>query len=538
MYKKHFGFKDKPFSLTPDPAYLYLSTSYSKALEHFSSLISGKQRFVVFTGAIGSGKTVLLRSLVKNASADIEFIQCNYAGDDRSQFLQVVLHALGAGEVDSAVADVEYLREELKKCLADRILKGGCLICVIDEAQNLGKAALDEAWRILAVEIDGRRPVRMLLAGLPKLQERVESLKKNNSADDGVVSYHLELLSEDEVSSYICYRLSVAGAQETSVFSEEGVRDIARVSEGTPRLINIICDSALLNAYFMEEESVTPPILKEVFQDLFYKSKLITTNETENGDTGSAGPQTLKQEDGGIVTKVYEREATTGPESEKYLPEKENLPAETAEESGVQLLDRVIDFADSLTGLGVSRNAAMGAFRDYVGADNPCEGAMDSESESLPLSLLLLENNARMRMHLENKFHEVGFNPLILMGMDDLFEALKSADPLEIQVLVADTGYFLKGGTNYDFEGQDELKRIRADYAHLPLLMTSVLPLTSVRANFMQIGIPFLIHKPDLAHMDLSRVRREFGKFFQELYGSVVGIHSMFNSFYRRISGV
>ncbi len=538
MYKKHFGFKDKPFSLTPDSAYLYLSASYNKALEHFSSLLSGQNKFVVFTGAIGSGKTVLLRSLVKNAPADIDFIQFNYAGDDRSQFLQVVLHALGAGEVDSAAADLDCLREELKKRLADRARDAGCLVCVVDEAQNLGQSALDEAWRMPAIEIDGRRPVRMLLAGLPKLQERIESLRKVDPADDGTVLYHLELLPEDDVAAYICHRISVAGVQGTSVFSEEGVKEIARVSGGTPRLINIICDSALLNAYFMEEESVTPMILKEVFQDLFYKSKLIT-NETEKAiKTDSADTQTLKQGDGGILTKVYEREATTYPETENSLPERPEAPAVTAEESGVQLLDRVIDFADSLTGLGVSRDAAMGAFRNYVGADNPSERAKESGSESLPLSLLLLENNARMRMHLENKFHEVGFNSLVLTGMDDLFETLKSADPLEVQVLVADAGYFLKDGRTYDFEGQEELKRIQADYAHLPLLMTSALPLTSVRTNLMQAGVPFLLHKPDLGRMDLSRVRHEFGKFFQELYGSVVGIHSMFNAFYRRISGV
>ncbi len=552
MYKKHFGLKDKPFNLTPDPAYLYLSGSCNNALEHFSSLISGKNRLVVFTGAIGSGKTVLLRSFVKKVSAETELIHFNYAGDDRSQFLQVALHAFGAGEVDSAAADLGCLRDEFKKLLAGKIREDGCLVCVIDEAQNLGKSALDEAWRMLDVEIDDRRPVRMLLAGLPKLQERVKSLKRKDSADNGIVSYHLELLSGNEVAEYIRHRLSVAGFQGASVFSDDGVKDIARVSEGTPRLINIICDSALLNAYFMEERSVTPEILKEVFQDLFYKSGLmdrsISSSSIELLSSGiksaknvvadPADLHALRQGDGGIVTKAYYREVTTGSDTETAEPERPDQVAGTSEKTGVQLLDRIIDFADSLTGLGVSRDAAMDAFRDYVGADKPGERSIELDSDDLPLSVLLLEKNARMKMHLENKFHEVGFNPIVLTSSGDLFEVLNSADPLEIQVLVADAGYFIEDGKNNNFEGWDELKRIRADYAYLPLLITSVMPLTTVRANFIQVGIPFLLHKPDLGRMDLSMVRREFGRFFQELYGSVIGIHSMFNAFYRRVSGV
>lgn len=556
MYKKHFEVKNKPFNPTPDPDYLYLSSSYNKALEYFSSLVSGKNRLVVFTGAIGSGKTVLLRSFVKAVPSDIEVIQLNYAGNDRVQFLHVVLHALGVEGIDSAATDVEGLRKGLKKCLTDKARGNGSLVFVIDEAQNLEELALDEVWRMLEIEINERHPVRILLAGLPKLQERVALLKKVDPADDEIVSYHLKLLPEGEVAAYIGYRLSVAGAKNTSVFSEEAVKEIARVSGGTPRLINIICDSALLNAYFVEEKFVTPAILKEVFQDLFYKSKLIGENFSSSSENllspspdkagknakGSTDQQALSQIDGGIVAKVYDREAITGPKIEKDFPEDQDLPseAEANEESSVQLLDRVINFADSLTGLGVSRDDAMGAFRDYVGVDKHVERAIEPEpgSKSLPLSILLLENNARMRIHLENKLHEVGLNPQVLTGMDELFEALKSADILEIQVLVADTGYFLKDARGNGFEGQNKLKRIRADYAHVPLLLTSALPITSVRANFMQAGIPFLLHKPDLSRMDISRVQREFSKFFQDLYGSVIGIHSMFNAFYRRVSGV
>ncbi len=554
MYKKHFEVKNKPFNPTPDPDYLYLSSSYNKALEYFSSLVSGKNRLVVFTGAIGSGKTVLLRSFVKAVPSDIEVIQLNYAGNDRVQFLHVVLHALGVEETDSVATDLEGLRKVLKQCLTDKARGNGCLVFVIDEAQNLEEFALDEVWRMLEIEINERHPVRILLAGLPKLQEQVALLKKVDPADDEIVSYHLKLLPEDEVAAYIGYRLSVAGAQNTSVFSEEAVKEIARVSGGTPRLINIICDSALLNAYFVEEKFVTPAILKEVFQDLFYKSKLIgedcssssenllspSPNKVGNNAKGSTYQQALSQIDGGIVAKVYDREAITGPKIEKDSPEDQELSSEANEESGVQLLDRVINFADSLTGLGVSRDDAMGAFRDYVGVDKPVERAIEPEpgSKSLPLSILLLENNARMRIHLENKLHEVGFNPQVLTGMDELFEALKFADILEIQVLVADTGYFLKDARGNGFEGQNKLKRIRTDYAHVPLLLTSALPITSVRANFMQAGIPLLLHKPDLSRMDISRVQREFSKFFQDLYGSVIGIHSMFNAFYRRVSGV
>ncbi len=555
MYKKHFEVKNKPFNPTPDPDYLYLSSSYNKALEHFSSLVSGKNRLVVFTGAIGSGKTVLLRSFVKAVPSDIEVIQFNYAGNDRIQFLHVVLHALGVEGIDLAAADVDGLRNGLKSSLNDKARGNGSLIFVIDEAQNLEEFALDEVWRMLEIEINERHPVRILLAGLPKLQERVALLKKVDPADNEIVSYHLELLPEDEVAAYIGYRLSVAGAKNTSVFSEEAVKEVARVSGGTPRLINIICDSALLNAYFVEEKFVTPAILKEVFQDLFYKSKLMGEDFNSSSENslpprsdkagknakGSTAQQALSQIDGGIVAKVYDREAITAPKIEKDFPEDQDLFSETNnEESGVQLLDRVINFADSLTGLGVSRDDAMGAFRDYVGADKPVEIAIEAEpgSKSLPLSILLFENNARMRIHLENKLHEVGFNPQVLTGMDELFNALNSAETLEIQVLVADTGYFLKDARGNDFEGQNKLKRIRADYAHVPLLLTSALPITSVRANFMQAGIPFLLHKPDLSHMDISRVQREFSKFFQDLYGSLIGIHSMFNAFYRRISGV
>jgi len=141
-----------------------------------------------------------------------------------------------------------------------------------------------------------------------------------------------------------------------------------------------------------------------------------------------------------------------------------------------------------------------------------------------------------MKMHLDNKFREMDLNPVVLKGVDELFDVLGMVSALSLPVVVGDVNFFVESVGRGPAETTGALSKLREEYAYVPVVITSVLPLTSLRKRLMEAGIPYLLHKPDLARIDLSQVRREFSSFFEELHSCLSGIQSQFAAFHERIS--
>ncbi len=154
---------------------------------------------------------------------------------------------------------------------------------------------------------------------------------------------------------------------------------------------------------------------------------------------------------------------------------------------------------------------------------------------SLPLTILILEKNARMKVHLENEFQRNGCNFLTIQRLEDLLDFLDRAMAGQLPVIVADTGFFFTKTGNEEPQGKTVLNSIQARYAYIPIIMTSTLPLTAIRTKLLKRGIPFLMKKPNLSGIDMSEIRAQFNLFFQTLQNSIANIHHQHSEFYQII---
>ncbi|GMT48367.1 MAG: hypothetical protein IEMM0007_1933 [bacterium] len=484
MYEKFYGFKDRPFNSVPDPGYLYLSSYHKDALAYLTSETEKNSSLIIFTGDIGAGKTVLLRTFLKSLGPEVNLVQIFYRGNDRVQFLQMILLEMG---IESGQNNIDVLRSDIKEHLADLYRKGRETFLIIDEAQDLDENALDEACLLSRLEVDGHHLVRVILAGLPKLQENIYSLGNLDLMDSITKPYYLKNLSEEDIPKYIHHRLGTAGCTDVTIFPENVLSEICHFSRGIPRLINMICDAVLLYGYFSEKKVVTMSLFKEVIADLF-----------SNG----GAEDSLQYESASVASGCVSADQDTG--------------------SGAEPED-VCSEETCLEGDGHSRTEELSV---------QCAGSR--AGGILPMTVFVLEKNIRMRVRLEDKCHEVGINSVMLSTLEEFFATLESSSDPGFNVLVADSSFFFAEGGGEDSAGKDALDRIQGDLAYMPLIVTSTLPLTVIRARLFQRGIPLFLHKPDLDRIDFSEVRTQLDGFFNELQLCLSNIHSQFGAIYRK----
>ncbi|HDH53231.1 MAG TPA: hypothetical protein ENH24_01955 [Nitrospirae bacterium] len=265
MYEKFYGLRERPFNLTSDTGYLYLGAYHKEALDFLSSGIRKNYNIIVLTGDIGSGKTVILRSFIKGVAPESEVIQVFYPADSCIQLLQMILLNLG---VKSIQGDLNGLREELKSRLKKMHSAKKSPLLVVDEAQNLDGDTIEETFRLSGLKYKGKRLLKVILTGLPKLQNTISSLHRIKFETDAI--YHLKSLPEEEIPKYIQYRLSTAGLSDPLIFTGEIIKVIGLFSGGTPRLINTVCDALLVQGYLANEKIITPSILKKALDHLPY----------------------------------------------------------------------------------------------------------------------------------------------------------------------------------------------------------------------------------------------------------------------------
>ncbi len=488
MYEKFYGLKDRPFNPVPDPGYLYLSSYHKDALAYLTTETEKNSNPIIFTGDIGTGKTVLLRTFLKAMGPEVNLAQIFYSGNDRVQLLQMILLEMG---IDSGQTNVDSLRSEVKEHLSNLLREGRETFLIIDEAQDLGEDALDEACRLSGLEVDGRHLVRVILAGLPGLRDNIYALSNLDCKNTIAEPYYLKNLPDEDIPEYIRHRLATAGCTDFTVFPEDVLREICHFSRGIPRLINMICDAILLYGYFADKQVVTMSLFKEVITDLFNHGSVEDSYQYETPAVAS-GRVSADQ-------ALGSGEEPVSPLSDIYSEEKD------------------------LEGDGKPRTEELSV--QNVGS---------RQERSLPMTVLVLEKNARMRVRLEDQYREAGINTVVFSTLEGLFETLESSSDLGLHVLIADSSFFFAKGGSEDPAGKDALDRIQRDYAYMPLIVTATLPLTVIRTKLFQRGIPLLLHKPDLNRVDLSEVQTQFDTFFNELQLCLSNIHSQFGAIYQK----
>ncbi|HEV2286823.1 MAG TPA: AAA family ATPase, partial [Steroidobacteraceae bacterium] len=253
MYLELFKLKELPFRLSPDPQFLYLSKQHARAKAYMESTIWLTDGFVVITGEIGAGKTTVIESFLKEVPADVVVAQINQTQVTTSDFLQTVLVQFGFSPFKMRKAE---LISTLNNFLIEQHAAGRRVLLIVDEAQNLSPKVLEEIRLLSGVETTKEKVLRIILAGQPELNETLNSPRLEQLTQRVRLRFHLATLTEAETRAYIEHRLEVAGAGNREIFAPDSYHEIYRFTAGVPRLINPLCDPAMMAAYTDHRDAV------------------------------------------------------------------------------------------------------------------------------------------------------------------------------------------------------------------------------------------------------------------------------------------
>jgi len=270
MYLSFFGLNEKPFAITPDPRYLYLSERHAEALAHLLYGINEAGGFVQLTGEVGTGKTTIVRSLLAQTPKNAEIALILNPRMTATEFLLTICEEIGIGVPDASMESLKDLVDVLSHYLLRAHAGGRRVVLVVDEAQNLAPEVLEQVRLLTNLETNTQKLLQIILIGQPELRELLGRNELRQLAQRITGRYHLHPLSRDETAAYVRHRLRVAGAT-TDIFSGAALSEIYRLSVGVPRVINVICDRALLGAYSMDSHKVTATLVRHAASEVFGK---------------------------------------------------------------------------------------------------------------------------------------------------------------------------------------------------------------------------------------------------------------------------
>jgi general secretion pathway protein A len=265
MYEKFFQLKYSPFNLTPDPQFFFFSRHHEEA---FSQIIYGIQQrkgFILITGEVGTGKTTLCRLLLEHLDRQVKTALIFNPNLSTIELLQAINQDFG---IDGQSHTKKALLDELNRYLLGALSRGENAVVIVDEAQNLSVECLEEIRMLSNLETTSEKLLQIVLMGQPELRQKlgISSLRQLNQRI--ALRYHLQPLDLEMAREYVHFRLRVAGGIDQVHFTSSAVQSIHQFSQGIPRLINIICDKALLAAYVSESKVITPSVIKTALADL------------------------------------------------------------------------------------------------------------------------------------------------------------------------------------------------------------------------------------------------------------------------------
>jgi general secretion pathway protein A len=268
MYLSFFGLNEKPFAITPDPRYLYLSERHAEALAHLLYGINEAGGFVQLTGEVGTGKTTIVRSLLAQTPKNAEIALILNPKMTAPEFLLTICEELGIGVPDSALGSLKDLVDILSEYLLRAHAAGHRVVLVVDEAQNLSPEVLEQVRLLTNLETNTQKLLQIILIGQPELRELLSRNELRQLAQRITGRYHLNPLSHEETAAYVRHRLRVAGAT-SDIFAAPALNAVFSLSQGVPRVINVICDRALLGAYSLDRHRVTASLVRSAAAEVF-----------------------------------------------------------------------------------------------------------------------------------------------------------------------------------------------------------------------------------------------------------------------------
>ncbi len=275
MYLELFRLRELPFRLSPDPQFLYLSKQHARAKAYMESTIWFTDGFVVITGEIGAGKTTLIETFLRELQPDTVVAQINQTQLSPTAFLQSVLVQFGFSPFSMKKAEV---LATLNDFLIEQHAAGRRVLLIVDEAQNLNNKVLEEVRMLSGIETTKDKALRIILAGQPELNDKLNAREFVQLAQRVRLRFHLTALTPEETGAYIDHRLEVAGAEGRRIFAEEIYPAIFRYTGGVPRLINTLCDTAMMAAFARESDCVLREDLEAAIQELQWVEYASRTN--------------------------------------------------------------------------------------------------------------------------------------------------------------------------------------------------------------------------------------------------------------------
>jgi general secretion pathway protein A len=265
MYNQFYGFKEKPFEINPDPDFLFLSESHREALSHLIYATKERKGFTVITGEVGTGKTTLARAFLSSLNGQVKTAYIFNPNLTSIDFLRYICEDLGLkGE---KLSKGQYIAR-LQDFLLDHYRRNEQVILIVDEAQNLPQTLLEEVRLLTNLETSKNKLLQVILIGQPELNHVLNDHQFRQLKQRVSLRYHLKTLNEEETHRYIESRLTNAGAADPDIFTTKALKRIFNYTNGIPRLINIICDNALLSGFTNGQKVIGHRIIEEVVDKL------------------------------------------------------------------------------------------------------------------------------------------------------------------------------------------------------------------------------------------------------------------------------
>ncbi len=264
MYNKFYGFKESPFNLTPNSRFFFASHKHTEALDSLIYAIDQRKGFVVITGEIGSGKTTVCRTLLNKLDRHTQIALITNTHLSSKDLLMTILEEF---EIDFVPGSKSKLLSQLNAYLIDQLERNNNVVLIVDEAQNLKPSVLEEIRMLSNLETETEKLIQIILLGQPELKQKLALQSLEQLRQRVSVYFHLSPLDVEDAKHYIRYRTKVASESDREYFTEEALSTIYQYSKGVPRLMNQLCDNALLAGYVEEAPVITDKLIRDVIQD-------------------------------------------------------------------------------------------------------------------------------------------------------------------------------------------------------------------------------------------------------------------------------